>query len=131
MTETNPAVGYGVNRGQLVSKTPQEGDVFLGGRRAITMCTPNHDGSIHAVAMCHGFLAGQGAFEMKAESEKAQSLRRDPRVGVSVYERHYGEYRDELGLSVEAMRKKRVVVQLERVISWDHPKVRLPGGSPA
>ena len=46
----------------------------------MTMCTLNHDGSIHAVAMWYGFLDGPIAIETKAKAQKAVNLRRDPRM---------------------------------------------------
>jgi general stress protein 26 len=49
-------------------------------------------------------------------------------LGVSVFERYYGAYTDELKPFVETMLHKRVVVKLhvDRVVSWDHRKLGLP-----
>jgi PPOX class probable F420-dependent enzyme len=46
----------------------------------MSMCSINHDGSIHAIAMWYGFLDGLIAVETKAKSQKVQNLRRDPRL---------------------------------------------------
>jgi len=47
---------------------------------------------------------------------------------VSVFERYYGGYTEELRPYVETMLNKRVVVALhvERTVSWDHRKLGLP-----
>ena len=55
-------------------------------------------------------------------------------LGVSVFERYYGPYTEELRPFVEAMLHKRVVVKLhvERTVSWDHRKLGLaPTGAGA
>ncbi len=142
--------------------SPAEVDAFLHERRPMSMCSINHDGSIHAIAMWYGFLDGLVAVETKAKSQKVQNLRRDPRLtclfedgdayeelrgvelvgtaeiiddpermfelGVSVFERYYGGYNEELRPFVETMLNKRVVVALhvERTVSWDHRKLGLP-----
>lgn len=73
-------MGRGVNQRALIKMTPAEVDSFLHERRAMTLCSINHDGSIHAIAMWYGFLEGCVAFETKAKSQKVQNLRRDPRM---------------------------------------------------
>jgi PPOX class probable F420-dependent enzyme len=73
-------MGHGVKQRSLVVMTPEEIDAFLHERRPMTMCTINHDGSIHAVAMWYGFLEGSVAIETKAKSQKAVNLRRDARM---------------------------------------------------
>jgi PPOX class probable F420-dependent enzyme len=73
-------MGHGVKQRDLIKMTPEEVDQFLGGRRTMALCSINHDGSIHAVAMWYGFLEGAIAFETKAKSQKVQNLRRDPRI---------------------------------------------------
>jgi PPOX class probable F420-dependent enzyme len=54
-------------------------------------------------------------------------------LGVSVFERYYGDYSDELKPFLEAMLHKRVAikVQPERTVSWDHRKLGLPPTRPA
>ena len=75
-----PGTGGGVNQRALVKMTEAEVDAFLHERRAMSMCTINHDGTIHAVAMWYGFLEGAVAVESKAKAQKVQNLRRDPRM---------------------------------------------------
>jgi general stress protein 26 len=63
-----------------------------------------------------------GTAEIVEEPERMFGL------GVSVFERYYGGYNEELRPFVETMLNKRVVVLLhvERVVSWDHRKLGLP-----
>ena len=160
-------MGHGVKQRDLIKMTSQEVEAFLAERRPMTMCSINHDGSIHAVAMWYGFLRGAVAVETKAKSQKVQNLRRDPRLtcmvedgeyyeelrgvelvgkaeiiddpdqlfelGVSVFDRYYGGYTEEMKPFVETMLNKRVVVRLdvERTVSWDHRKLGLPSTRPA
>ena len=56
--QTPQQMGHGVKQRDLIKMTPEEIDAFLHERRPMTMCTLNHDGSIHAVAMWYGFLDG-------------------------------------------------------------------------
>jgi PPOX class probable F420-dependent enzyme len=155
-------MGHGVNQRAQIKMTPDEVEGFIHERRPMSMCSINHDGSIHAIAMWYGFLDGLVAVETKAKSQKVQNLRRDPRLtclfedgdayeelrgvelvgraeivddpdrmfelGVSVFERYYGGYTEELRPYVETMLNKRVVVALhvERTVSWDHRKLGLP-----
>ena len=71
-------IGVGVNQRGLIKMTPDEVGAFLEASRVMTMCTLNHDGTIHAVAMWFGFLDGRIAIETKAKSQKAQNLLRNP-----------------------------------------------------
>ncbi len=80
MTEASQPLGHGVKQRDVIKMTPTEIDGFLAEVRPMSMCTINHDGSIHAVAMWYGFLEGAVAVETKAKSQKAQNLRRDPRL---------------------------------------------------
>ncbi len=73
--------------------SPSEVHAFLHERRPMTMCTLNHDGSIHAVAMWYGFLDGAIAVETKAKAQKAVNLRRDPRMTCMFED---GDYYEEL-----------------------------------
>jgi PPOX class probable F420-dependent enzyme len=54
-------------------------------------------------------------------------------LGVSVLERYYMPYTDEMRPAVEAMLNKRVVIKVNpiKVISWDHRKLGLPSTRPA
>ena len=46
-------------------------------------------------------------------------------VGVDIYQRHFGEYREKSRQQVEAMLNNRIAVRIdiERVRSWDHRKL--------
>jgi PPOX class probable F420-dependent enzyme len=50
------------------------------------------------------------------------------RVGVSMWERYYGPYTEEMRPAVEMMLNKRVAVRIDvnRARSWDHSKMGLP-----
>jgi hypothetical protein len=54
-------------------------------------------------------------------------------LGVSVFERYYGEFTDDLKPFVETMLNKRVAIKMhvERTVSWDHRKLGLPSTRPA
>ena len=54
-------------------------------------------------------------------------------LGISVFERYYGEFSDDLKPFLEAMLHKRVAVKLhaDRTVSWDHRKLGLPPTRPA
>jgi PPOX class probable F420-dependent enzyme len=53
-------------------------------------------------------------------------------LGISVFNRYYGTYSDELKPFLENMLHKRVGVklQVERTVSWDHRKLGLPSTRP-
>jgi PPOX class probable F420-dependent enzyme len=91
--QVNAPMGHGVNQRRQITMTPDEVDAFLHDRRPMTMCTLNHDGTIHAVAMWYGFVDGSIAIETKAKSQKAVNLRRDPRITCMFED---GDYYDEL-----------------------------------
>lgn len=94
MTTTDRPMGHGIKQRAQVRMTPEEVEEFLRGRHTATVCTINHDNTIHAVAMWYGFLEGALAFETKAKSQKVQNLRRDPRLTVLVDDgEHYEELR--------------------------------------
>jgi PPOX class probable F420-dependent enzyme len=86
-------MGHGVNQRAQIKMTPEEIDGFLNERRPVSLCSINHDGSIHAVAMWYGFLDGMLAFETKAKSQKAQNLRRNPTMTCMAED---GDYYEEL-----------------------------------
>src|SRR5271165_7407128 len=86
-------MGHGVNQRRAIRMTSDEIDEFLHERRAMTMCSINHDGSIHAVAMWYGFLDGSIAVETKAKAQKAVNLARDPRITCMFED---GDYYEEL-----------------------------------
>jgi PPOX class probable F420-dependent enzyme len=113
MTATDRPMGHGVKQRALVRMTPEEVDEFLHGRHTATMCTINHDNTIHAVAMWYGFLEGAVAFETKAKSQKVQNLRRDPRLTVLVDD---GEYYEELR-GVELVGRGEIIEDPDRM--WE------------
>jgi len=55
------------------------------------------------------------------------------KLGVSVFERYYGPYSDEMKPFLETMLHKRVAIKLhvDRTVSWDHRKLGLPPTRPA
>ena len=73
-------MGHGVKQRDMIKMTPDEVDAFIHERRPMTMCSINHDGTIHAVAMWYGFLEDCVAVETKAKSQKVQNLRRNAKV---------------------------------------------------
>ena len=78
------SVARGVNLRRQIVMSPDEVAGFLDERRSLCMCTINPDGSIHAVAMWYGLVDGQVVVQTKSKSQKAQNLRRDPRLTVLV-----------------------------------------------
>jgi len=50
------------------------------------------------------------------------------RVGISIWERYHGPYRDEKRKHVDRMMNNRIAVRISpaRVRSWDHRKLGLP-----
>jgi PPOX class probable F420-dependent enzyme len=105
-------MGHGVNQRRLIKMTTDEIDAFIHERRPMTMCTLNHDGSIHAVAMWYGFLEGAIAIETKTKSQKAQNLRRDPRMTCMMED---GDTYEELR-GVELVGRGEIVTEPERML---------------
>jgi PPOX class probable F420-dependent enzyme len=103
----------GVKQRDRIKMTQDEIDEFLSGRRTMTMCTINHDGTIHAVAMWYGFLEGAVAVETKAKSQKVQNLRRNPTVTMLVED---GDTYDELR-GVELVGRAEIVEDPDRI--WE------------
>jgi PPOX class probable F420-dependent enzyme len=114
MTLNGPAMpsSGGVNQRALVKMTPAEVDAFVESSRTMTMCTINHDGTIHAVAMWFGFLEGCIALETKAKSQKARNLRRNPTMTVLM---EAGERYEELR-GVELVGTGEIVEDPERLL---------------
>ncbi|HEX4218145.1 MAG TPA: TIGR03618 family F420-dependent PPOX class oxidoreductase [Acidimicrobiales bacterium] len=104
-------MGHGVKQRDLIKMAPEEVEAFLHERRPMTMCSINHDGSIHAVAMWYGFLDGAVAVETKTKAQKAQNVRRDPRLTCMFED---GDYYEELR-GVELVGRAEVVDDPERV----------------
>lgn len=77
-----------------IGMSDQEVDQFTRLRHTATVCSVNHDGTIHAVAMWYGFAAGRIAFHTKAKSQKALNLARNPSMTFLVEDgRAYDELR--------------------------------------
>lgn len=106
-------MGSGVNQRAQIKMTAEEIQGFLEERRPMTMCTLNHDGSIHAVAMWYGWLEGCIAVETKARSQKAQNLRRDGRM-TAMFED--GDHYDELR-GVELVGYAEIVEEPDRLLA--------------
>lgn len=103
----------GVKQRDRIKMTQDEIDEFLSGRRTMTMCTINHDGTIHAVAMWYGFLEGAVAVETKAKSQKVQNLRRNPTLTMLVED---GDAYEELR-GVELVGRAEIVEDPDRI--WE------------
>ena len=84
MSNAQGPMGHGVNQRNLIRMRAEEIEEFLAGRRVASLCSINHDGTIHAVAMWYGFMEGAMAFETKAKSQKVQNLRRNPTITCMV-----------------------------------------------
>jgi PPOX class probable F420-dependent enzyme len=67
--------------------------------------------------------------ELVGTAEIVEDADRLWQIGVSVFERYQGPYREEMKPFVEVMLHKRVgiAVHVDRVVSWDHAK--LAGGA--
>ena len=104
-------MGHGVNQRAMIKMTEEEVDAFMKERRPVTLCSVNHDGSIHAVAMWYGFLEGCIAFETKAKSQKVQNLRRNPTMTAMAED---GDYYEELR-GVELVGTAEIVEEPERM----------------
>ena len=113
MSDAPTPMGHGVKQRDVIKMTPDEVEAFLRERRPMTLCSINHDGSIHAVAMWYGFLEGCVAIETKAKSQKAQNLRRDPRMTCMMED---GDTYEELR-GVELVGRAEIVEDPERM--WE------------
>ena len=113
MTDQTAPMGHGVNQRAMIKMTQEEIDGFLRERRPMTLCSINHDGSIHAVAMWYGFLDGAIAFETKSKSQKVQNLRRDPRMTCMAED---GDYYEELR-GVELVGRAEIIEDPDRM--WE------------
>jgi PPOX class probable F420-dependent enzyme len=115
MSDQQPSqqMGRGVNQRSLIKMTPEEIEAFIHERRPMTMCTINHDGSIHAVAMWYGFIDGAIAIETKAKAQKAVNLTRDPRLTCMFED---GDYYEELR-GVELVGRAQIIDDPEKM--WE------------
>src|SRR5215469_16121610 len=66
--------------------------------------------------------------ELVGKAEIVEDPERLWTLGVSVFERYYAPYTEDLKPFIETMLHKRVAIQLhpERTVSWDHRKLGLP-----
>lgn len=111
--DDNQPFGKGVNQRGQIKMTPEEIEAFIADHRVMTMCTLNHDGTIHAVAMWFGFLDGCIAVETKAKSQKAQNLRRNPTMTVLM---EAGDAYDELR-GVELVGRGEIVEEADQLLA--------------
>jgi PPOX class probable F420-dependent enzyme len=70
----------GTNQRAQITMTDDEIAGFVERSRTATMATIGPTGTPHLVAMWFAVVDGQIWFETKARSQKAQNLRRDPRI---------------------------------------------------
>jgi PPOX class probable F420-dependent enzyme len=70
----------GTNQRAQITMSDDEVAEFIARSRTATMATNGPTGTPHLVAMWYGVIDGQIWFETKAKSQKAQNLRRDPRL---------------------------------------------------
>ena len=70
--------------------------------------------------------------ELVGKAEIVDDPERLWQLGVSVFERYYGAYTDDLKPILETMLHKRVAIKMhvERTVSWDHRKLGLPSTRP-
>lgn len=111
--ETGKPMGHGVKQRDLIKMTDSEIDEFLHERRPMTLCSLNHDGSIHAVAMWYGFLDGAVAFETKTKAQKTLNISRNSSLTVLMED---GDYYEELR-GVEIVGKAEFVTDPGRI--WE------------
>lgn len=70
----------GTNQRAQITMTDDEVAAFVERSRTASMATLGPSGAPHVVAMWYAVLDGQIWFETKSRSQKAQNLRRDPRI---------------------------------------------------
>lgn len=71
--------------------------------------------------------------ELVGQAEIVEDMDYLRRVGISVFERYYGAWSDEMEPALAAMLNKRVAVKVNvhKIVSWDHSKLGLPSTRPA
>ena len=70
----------GINQRAQITMTDDEVAAFVERSRTASMATLGPTGAPHVVAMWYAVVDGQIWFETKSRSQKAQNLRRDPRI---------------------------------------------------
>ena len=89
----------GTNQRSQVAMSDDEIAAYVAAHRTAVMASNGPNGTPHVVAMWYGLIDGVLWFETKARSQKAQNLRRDPRLTVMLED---GETYDGLrGVSME------------------------------
>ena len=89
----------GTNQRSQVAMSDDEIAAYVAAHRTAVMASNVPNGTPHVVAMWYGLIDGVLWFETKARSQKAQNLRRDPRLTVMLED---GETYDGLrGVSME------------------------------
>jgi len=78
----------GTNQRSQITMTDDEVARFISEQRVATMATIGPGGLPHLVAMWYSVLDGQIWFETKLKSQKAQNLRRDPRITCMIEAGH-------------------------------------------
>jgi PPOX class probable F420-dependent enzyme len=84
----------GINQRSQVQMSDDEVATFIEQNRTATMATIGPNGMPHLVAMWYAVIDGAIWFETKGRAQKAQNLRRDPRISVMM----------EDGLTYDALR---------------------------
>ncbi len=74
----------GTNQRSQVAMDDDEVAAFIERSRTCTMATIGPTGTPHVVAMWYAVIDGQLWFETKSRAQKAQNLRRDPRMTVLI-----------------------------------------------
>ncbi len=81
-------------RRDAIKMTEDEVREFIESQRVVNIATFGADGNIHLVAMWYGLHNGHVALETFSKSQKAQNLRRDPRITALIEsDGDYGELR--------------------------------------
>lgn len=89
----------GINQRRQIEMTDSEIATYVDQHRTAVMASVGPTGTPHVVAMWYAVVDGVIWFETKAKSQKAQNLRRDPRMTVLLED---GETYDQLrGVSME------------------------------
>ena len=89
----------GINQRSQITMSDDEVAQYLERQRTMTMATIGPTGTPHVVAMWYALVDGQIWFETKSRSQKAQNLRRDPRITCLVEDGY--TYDSLRGVSIE------------------------------
>ncbi len=110
------AMWYGFLDGDIAFETKAKSQKVVNLRRDDRLTVMVEDGEKYE-ELRGVTLVGRGEIV-----EDQEALRK---LGISVFERYYGPFTDEVAPFLENMLRKRVVVRLraDKVISWDHRKL--------